>query len=1120
MGSRRMPALIPIAALRAKHHQQHDLQHELEHEQQQQQCSNNNTTAAECTPCGQRCPATYGQNDGDDDVDDVDEEEVRLTHNESGGGGNDDGGGGDGGAVQEALVASDDVLSGGGEESDTEEPQRSRRRPRQPDDAEPIDETASRDRNSCSVDGDDGVSETADVINSAEAHAPECFAVVSDVTSPLDNLLAVAELEFKQHQEEHAGHQHDVVTENHTVHVLDDDDDDGDGDGVESVASNVVATAVSDELSSATPQHLVDEDDEHVEKDYDIGQLNTLAEVSAEEEPVEASGELEKSEHVGSDDQNSNDCDYNDDDENHMAMTDILDRLEQSLQSPMEEDQEPERAEDEVEECTSYVQDEVINENVEEAEEQQETIEHVATVEQDEQTESKIDEIEEETHIRESVYDIQKNEEVIVQEDLDQPTDLSVKNTTVIVDKTIEDVSEDELPTDLSTHSKKQEALEEVEEVQEDDMQPTDLSIRKHTNPSPALRIDTPRPPSQNSETIQSPQPSGIPAVPPSPDIFPAKPNSKSLFLESLLSSASPKLALTPEVTITRNQKEPLDLGKSRKSASPTVSCSEEAKNKFVDGEPASKRVKIEDITLKSLLHMEKQKAETKPIETNRPPEKQIESQNQSIETSRLLELLTSDSEPDPLTQLKQLLVDTEISIPDPLLVPKDRLSLILSSPAREIPRLLAQRPELRLPEALAYPQLLQDPDILVITLAQLQTILQKQTQPIALQESKPKESKPVEKPSPKPVVKPAKPEVTVSTHTSDIDAATTAAFNQMLWLPYLNHLEAAAMACGNNTEFLKALNSVFPPTTASYPTQMAEMPPMFSSGASRFGGISGTGFPPVQSAIDYANPLELAMWQEAMMQANMQQQQRPKMSMDASASLKHAAYRESAERNAMMHNAKKYHSNPQRVHSSARTSPISHTFHQQRIPGPSHSTMPHPFVHAGGGYPLPGVRHNLQIPHYRSSHSTKPDPMKQYQNVSNAYTKYSQYLAQQAKLPSLPVQSKLEPAPTSQKPRVTCKSLQNLLSPKRIEETTAKKPAEPTSKPTNSTQPMDLSGARLPYSKLKVKQNLMDPVVASFGAKLWKHEDVPEVGSTTEEMTSTQLHETQTHLWHPLFGK
>lgn len=299
-------------------------------------------------------------------------------------------------------------------------------------------------------------------------------------------------------------------------------------------------------------------------------------------------------------------------------------------------------------------------------------------------------------------------------------------------------------------------------------------------------------------------------------------------------------------------------------------------------------------------------------------------------------------------------------------------------------------------------------------------------------------------------------------------------------------------------------------------------------------------------------------------MQANMQQQ-RPKMSMDASASLKHAAYRESAERNAMIHNAKKYHSNPQRVHSSARTSPISHTFHQQRIPGPSHSSMPHPFVHTSGGYPLPGVRHNLQIPQYnpaslshqqqallqqqqqqhhqqqqhqqqqaaaaaaakrpstssyRSNHSTKPDPMKQYQNVSNAYTKYSQYLAQQAKLPSLPVQSKPEAVPSSQKPRVTCKSLQNLLSPKRIEETAAKKPAEPTSKPTNSTQPIDLSGARLPYSKLKVKQNLMDPVVASFGAKLWKHEDVPEVGSTTEEMTSTQLHETQTHLWHPLFGK
>ena len=78
----------------------------------------------------------------------------------------------------------------------------------------------------------------------------------------------------------------------------------------------------------------------------------------------------------------------------------------------------------------------------------------------------------------------------------------------------------------------------------------------------------------------------------------------------------------------------------------------------------------------------------------------------------------------DPASQLRELIETSGHLIPDPLLVPRDYLPGLAASPATEIPKLLASRPELRLPEALTRPDLLRDPDLLVISLAHLQHVL------------------------------------------------------------------------------------------------------------------------------------------------------------------------------------------------------------------------------------------------------------------------------------------------------------------------------------------------------------------------------------------------------------
>lgn len=591
----------------------------------------------------------------------------------------------------------------------------------------------------------------------------------------------------------------------------------------------------------------------------------------------------------------SEECDYNEEDENNLAMDDILTRLEQSLQSP---------------ECSSEIA-------------------QVLQLDQD------------------------NKEEEEVKVSLPQPS-------TAVAE---------EQPTDLSFKPQLTQNNESVD-------QPTDLSV--------------PRPSSQNSEAIQSPQPSGIPAVPPSPDIVTPS-TKKSVFLESLLTTTSQKIPLNSEVTIIK-QNEPLDLGKLRESASPTVTCSEQT-----DIEPPAKKFKpiSQDITLKNLLDEETSKSQDK-------------------NTPRLLELLKNDSnEADPLTQLRQLLTDRSLNVPDPMLVPKEKLSLLISHPGKEIPRLLKQRPELRLPEALAFPHLLQDPDILVITLQQLETIILKQNQTLPLKDLKSYEKK-LEHREPKKkeevLQKSSKP---FNELASDIDAATTAAFNQMLWLPYLSQLEA--MSCAGDPQMMKLLSSpVYPPELV----HLNRLPPNIN-------------YNPVHPPQMNYNSLELSMWQEAMLQANVL---RPKP-----------------------------HNNF-----------LDFSPKPKLPPPPNKQSLPNFYpsgVNSFLNMPFQSNKSGMQLPLYGH---TKHHPHKSVSSHFAPKQKYSH---------------KLE---DKHRQRLACNS-----KPFSV--------AKPTSEQHQKTQPIDLSSVTTP--RIKVKSH-----------PLLKHDDVPEVGSTTASVEEMQ--DAHKHLWHPLFGK
>lgn len=455
-------------------------------------------------------------------------------------------------------------------------------------------------------------------------------------------------------------------------------------------------------------------------------------------------------------------------------------------------------------------------------------------------------------------------------------------------------------------------------------------------NSNKAKLSPIPRPVSRGSDAIQSPQPSGLPAIPQSPDIFSNNTRPKSVFLESILSNPTPtkpqssvgehhQQPASSEGTGTNKQKEPLDLGTSRKSASPTVTCSEEVSKRHHDeivdlvselesssassstSELSRKRVKYETQNQGSERDKMDHGAKKESSGSLASKNDSSKSSNESM-TGYLMDILnTNAKDPDPLTQLRLLISNTEWKVPETLLVPKDRLNAVLASPAREIPLLLTTRPELRLPGAFAFPSILQDPDILVVSLAQLEAILEKQQEIFKLKSSdRAPQIKPVreqqemrQKPAPPPVAppkqhslaekqhqenlmhqqiqrainsklsgssqKPSTPNMPVpapggglgSGLANEIDAATIAAFNQMLWLPYLNQMRGQL-----TPEVIKAIagfNEMLPLLAAQSRIQQGLM-----------AGQGNSNNPPPNSGVNpLGNSLEFAMWQEAMLNAN-----------------------------------------------------------------------------------------------------------------------------------------------------------------------------------------------------------------------------------------------------------
>lgn len=284
--------------------------------------------------------------------------------------------------------------------------------------------------------------------------------------------------------------------------------------------------------------------------------------------------------------------------------------------------------------------------------------------------------------------------------------------------------------------------------------------------------------------------------------------------------------------------------------------------------------------------------------------------------------LNTNANDPSPLTQLRLLISNTEWKVPETLLVPKDRLNAVLASPAREIPLLLTTRPELRLPGAFAFPSILQDPDILVVSLAQLEAILEKQQEIFKLkasdrgggtskqstgggshQEMRQKTNSLSMSNKSQQVVqekhqhgsnkmsgnqKPSTPNLPHNHPgqgvgaaggglmgtglASDIDAATIAAFNQMLWLPYLNQMRGQL-----TPEVIKAVagfNEMLPLLAAQSRFQQGLMSAAgqreSSSNNNNPSNNNNSNNNPVGGASNaLGNSLEFAMWQEAMLSAN-----------------------------------------------------------------------------------------------------------------------------------------------------------------------------------------------------------------------------------------------------------
>lgn len=624
---------------------------------------------------------------------------------------------------------------------------------------------------------------------------------------------------------------------------------------------------------------------------------------------------------------------------------------------------------------------------------------------------------------------------------------------------------------------------------------PSPIPIKEHSE------INSPLPPPKcTQETTIKPIP-------------PAHQQSKTKFLESILSCPKKCHKDDGKKADAADQQEPLYLGVSRKSASPTVSSSDCRKFSSPELEPKPKRMKVDDITLKTILSRNK---ESSP-KIKACKSKDIEETQQTADSttkSRLLELLTSENDEhisklDPLTQLKEVLSDPELHVPDPLLVPRARLPALVANPAKEIPRLLAMKSE-----NLSYPKLLTDPDLLVVSLSHLQSLLQAAGKDEEMLKYQQQHAQLLQQ--------------QIKQDKSSMDAATASALSQMMWLPYLSQLEAAAMACGNTQDFMTMLNMMFPPGGYS------QMNPYLMS--SPTSGIN---------PYDYKSQLEFqqafALWNEAMMQAATNQFAAQSLGNSTSATNNNISklYQQYQDNKL----TPKSHSTPtgknqETKHAAARTSPISLSYPQNKY----NRSNQYPYTSMFSiPTSTPTTSHSSRSSNqYRTTQSsssmmTSTLPQQSYQSSRQRNYNYN-YAS--LKTPSIPFSSPINKSDSTtisainsqdfyKQQKYSSSSLVNMLTKPKQSEVKLQYPQNQLSSkvyPTSTTiLPRETTVKFIPSvkqepPKLKVKQpqHLVDP---NSRPKLLNFDEHGEVGSTTGSLTP-HVDETHPNLWHPLFSR
>lgn len=340
------------------------------------------------------------------------------------------------------------------------------------------------------------------------------------------------------------------------------------------------------------------------------------------------------------------------------------------------------------------------------------------------------------------------------------------------------------------------------------DEAPKDLSYKKREEVCPPSESRSQCAVTSSSDVVKSPQQGELPAIETTSEAI------KNLILEQFIKLNAFNAIPTP---VTKQQSEPMNLGKPHSDINIRNDC-----NDYATSTNYIETVVIDDNSDEE--PMKKRVRNTAKLNKTNVIEETVQAVQTVAPTPTLI-----DKDPDPLTQLQLLIRNTQWKVPDPILVPKDRLRAVLASPAREIPLLITTRPELRLPEAFAYPEIIQNPNILVISMAQLEAILKNEMEmeknkeqcavPEPVHELPPENTKKLNtmpctntnKPliEPKsvkvkeaplnPPAPPAKCSHVETNLASDINAATLAVLNQMLWLPYFGQL---------SQEFLKTLKN------------------------------------------------------------------------------------------------------------------------------------------------------------------------------------------------------------------------------------------------------------------------------------------------------------------------